>query len=247
MTQLQASQPAAEPSASDKDREARLRFISKASHDLRQPLAALKMLFYDEAHLADPARRKTILHAATASLSLMQDFVEQLIDYEKLRAGAFECRIGACPLAALLARARETHGPAAAEKGLDLRIVESRAAVLGDPELIEKVLDALVANAIAYSSSGQVLVGCRRRGENIVLQVWDSAGGVPTEIRDQIFEPYFQGGGLRRGAGSGLGLGLTIAQGLCGLMGSPLEFRSWPGHGSVFGFVLPLAQPVDHA
>lgn len=238
MTHQQATAPA-QPTAGDRELEARRRFISKASHDLRQPLAALKLLFYDEAHLAEPARRKTILEAATASLSLMQDFVEQLIDYEKLRAEAFECRAEICPLAGLLARIRETHGRAAADKGLELRIVDCRAAVRGDPELIEKVLDALVDNAIAYSPAGKVLVGCRRRGDDIAIEVWDSAGGIPAEIRDQIFEPYFQGSGLRRGAGSGLGLGLTIARGLCSLLGGDLELRTRPGRGSVFSFALP--------
>ena len=240
MTQQQAS-ATAQPAAGDREMDARRRFISKASHDLRQPLAALKLLFYDEAHLADPARRKTILQAATASLSLMQDFVEQLIDYEKLRAEAFDCQVAVCPLTGLLARIRETHGQGAADKGLELRTVDCGAAVLGDPALIEKIMDALVANAIAYSPAGKVLVGCRRRGHGIAIEVWDSAGGIPPEIRDQIFEPYFQGSGLRRGAGSGLGLGLTIARGLCGLLGSALELRTRPGRGSVFSFVLPLA------
>jgi two-component system, sensor histidine kinase len=107
---------------------------------------------------------------------------------------------------------------------------------------VERIVRNLVSNAIRYTEDGTVLVGCRPRGNKVLLQVWDSGLGIAPEQQARIFEEFYQvpvQGAPPVGERKGLGLGLAIVKRLADLIDAPLTLRSWPGRGSVFALELP--------
>ena len=127
-------------------------------------------------------------------------------------------------------------------KGLSLRHVPTRAWIDSDPQLLRRVLQNFLSNAVKYTRRGRILFGCRRHGERLRIEVWDSGPGIADTDRGAIFEEFRR---LDRGA-AGLGLGLAIAERIAQLLEAPLTLRSWPGHGSVFSIELPLAPASAH-
>ena len=117
----------------------------------------------------------------------------------------------------------------------------SRAWVRSDTILLERVLLNLVSNAIRYTSRGGIVVGCRRRGDSIRIEVWDSGIGVAEDQQRNIFGEFYQVGAPTSGERAGLGLGLSIVDGLCRLLGHPIDLASRPGKGSRFAVAVPRA------
>jgi len=124
------------------------------------------------------------------------------------------------------------------EKGLRLSVVAARVIKITDPALLERILRNLVANALRYTESGSVVVGARRRGPRIAIEVWDSGIGIAPGERERIFEEFYQLGNPERDRARGLGLGLAIVRRLAALMGHQVEVSSSVGRGSVFRVVL---------
>lgn len=111
-----------------------------------------------------------------------------------------------------------------------------------DAVLLERILLNLVSNAVRYTRRGKILLGCRRQGGDLRIEVWDTGVGIPTDQRRLIFEEFHQVAGSARGEEKGLGLGLAIVDRLAGLLHHSIEVRSWPGKGSVFAVVVPRTQ-----
>jgi len=142
---------------------------------------------------------------------------------------------------------RVDYGPAAAEKGIRLAIAHTHAVAYSDPTLVERVLRNLIVNAIRYTHKGGVIVGCRPRGANYALEVWDSGVGIAPENLERIFEEFYQVGNPERDRRKGLGLGLAIIKRIEQLLDCDVRVSSRPGRGSVFRFTVRrghLALPV---
>jgi signal transduction histidine kinase len=135
------------------------------------------------------------------------------------------------------------HGfaPQAQEKGLELRTRPGEWRIRSDPQLLEQLLRKLVSNALRYTERGGVLVGCRRAGGELRLQVWDTGIGIPAAELEAIFDDFYQVANPARRRSAGLGLGLAIVRGLSQLLGHPVTVRSELGRGSVFEVRVPLA------
>jgi anti-sigma regulatory factor (Ser/Thr protein kinase)/CheY-like chemotaxis protein len=142
----------------------------------------------------------------------------------------------------LLRRVVAAHSHSARGKGLRLRSVPTRAWVLSDPRLLERLLGNLVSNAVRYTYRGGIVVGVRRAGENLRVEVRDSGIGVAPEHQQLIFQEFFQVANPERDPGKGLGLGLALVERLARRLGHPLYVRSAPGRGSVFGITLPRCE-----
>jgi CheY-like chemotaxis protein len=142
----------------------------------------------------------------------------------------------------MFARLKLDFEPLAFEKGLRLRVRSSRLWTRSDPVLLERILRNLTSNAIRYTSQGGVLIGARRRGERVRIEVWDTGTGIPVAERDRIFEEFYQAGSPERHSKKGLGLGLSIVQRLANLLGYPIGLRSVVGKGSVFSVEAPLGR-----
>jgi signal transduction histidine kinase/ActR/RegA family two-component response regulator len=221
--------------------QAKSRFIAAASHDLRQPLHALG-LFVAQLHgrlLA--AERSQIIGRIEAALSAMNELFAALLDISKLDAGATTVNITVFPVAQLLAHAETTFAGAAREKKLSFRALPSDAWVRSDFILLQQIVFNLVQNALRYTRSGGVLVGCRKRGEQLRIEVWDSGIGIPPDQHDKIFGEFYRLGEPDRDRRAGLGLGLAIVDRLCRLLAHPIEVKSTVGKGSVFAVTVPLA------
>ena len=225
----------------------RTQFFAAANHDLRQPLHALGLM---AAALSERARDPGVSGLVTSintSVEALEGLFNELLDMSKLDSGAVKPELRDFPLSRVLDRLRLELAPEAAEKGLRLRVMRSRAWVRSDPVLLERILRNLISNAIRYTVRGGVLAGVRRRGSALALEVWDSGVGIPESERDQIFEEFYQLRNPGRSSRKGLGLGLAIIQRLCTLLGYRVRVDSRPGRGSVFRFDVPVALPAPEA
>lgn len=219
---------------------AKSRFIAAASHDLRQPLHALG-LFVDRLHgHVKAAERSRIVEQIDAAVAAMDELFNELLDISKLDAGVLTPTISDFPIAHLLKRTESTFAATARKKGLSLRIVSSSAWVRSDPILLERILLNLVSNAVRYTASGRVVVGCRRRGGQLRIEVCDSGPGIPKDQHQNIFAEFHQIGGPQHERRSGLGLGLAIVDRLCWLLDHQIELTSALGKGSRFSVIVPL-------
>ncbi len=225
---------------------AKTQFLAAASHDLRQPLHALGMFVVAlRDKTQDPATRPLIDKMGQV-LEAMDDLFSELMDLSRLDAGAVPVRPRGLQLDEIFARLRLHFEPLAFDKGLALTLRGGHQRVHADPLLLERILRNLVSNAIRYSHDGGVLVAARRRGPQVLLQVWDSGVGIALQDQQRVFDEFMQ---VQSGPGpgcaepvrrKGLGLGLAIVRRLADLMQVPMSLRSAPGRGSVFSLWLPL-------
>lgn len=220
---------------------AKSRFLAAASHDLRQPIHALR-LFADSLRdeLADQPRAAALLNRIQDSIEATSGMFDALLDISRLEAGVIAKDVHDFPARALLYRIETIYTPVAVNAGLRFSVVPSSAWLRSDPALLDRVLQNLVSNAIKYTRRGGVLVGCRRRGAHVALQVWDTGPGIAPEHRDDIFEEFVQLDNPARDAGKGLGLGLAIVQRIARLLDHPVGVQSTPGRGSMFSVLVPL-------
>ncbi|MBZ0223622.1 MAG: PAS-domain containing protein [Dokdonella sp.] len=220
---------------------AKTRFLAAVSHDLAQPLHAAQLFAHALAQQLDAdEQRATVAHIGGA-LASAEDLLAGLLDISRLDAGGMALQPRAFAAADLLDALAAEFAVLAQAKGLRLRCVRSSVWLHSDPQLLRRVLQNFLANAVKYTRSGSVLLGCRRHGEVMRIEVWDSGVGIAEQDRVLIFEEFRR---LDRGAG-GLGLGLAIAERMARLLGHRLTLRSWPGRGSVFAVDVPRAAPLS--
>lgn len=217
-------------------------FLAAASHDLRQPVAAVGLL----SGLLRDRLRGTPLHDMTLRLMdavrAMENLLNGLLDLSRLEAGAIKPHWQAVDLGALLARITSHELETARHKGLRLRVHPTRAIVYSDPILLEQMVRNLVGNALRYTQQGGVLVGVRQRGERLLIQVWDSGKGIAPDDQQRIFDDFVQLENPERNQAKGLGLGLAIVQRAAALMDSQIRLQSRLGRGSCFSIEVPAAK-----
>jgi signal transduction histidine kinase/ActR/RegA family two-component response regulator len=222
--------------------QAKSRFLRAASHDLRQPLHALGLFVAQlNERVLDPQTRRIALQVG-AAVTALRDLLDAVLDVSRLDAGAILPELADFSIHTLLERLDTTFAPAATEKGLRLRVVPSGLLVCSDPVLLERILLNLVANAVRYTERGGIAIGCRRRGQRVRIEVWDTGIGIAPEQQGAIFQEFYQVANPEHDRGRGLGLGLAIAARLAGLLGCRIEVASRPGKGSVFAVEVPRGQ-----
>lgn len=217
------------------------RFLAAASHDLLQPLNAARLYtstMIERAHGSDLAR---LAQNIDASLGAVEDIMSALLDISRIDSGALKPAISVFSIRELLRKVQVEFEPTAAEKNIKLRLVGADGAVRTDRRLVARILQNLVSNAIKYTpEGGSVLVGCRRRGKRIRLDIFDSGIGIDKGQQSLIFGEFSR---LEPGAriAPGLGLGLSIVQRICSTLDLNLEVDSEVGKGSRFSVYLPVA------
>jgi signal transduction histidine kinase/CheY-like chemotaxis protein len=218
---------------------AKSRFLAAASHDLRQPVQALG-LFVEQLHgHMKSAEGGRLVERIDAAVVAMNELFNALLDISKLDAGVLSTDVTDFEIAQLLTRIESTFANAAREKGLSFRLVSSSAWVRSDFILLERIVLNLVSNAVRYTAAGGVALGCRRRGDTVHIEVWDSGPGIPEDQRRNIFGEFYRLAG--RNTHGGLGLGLAIVDRLCRLLDHPIELTSVVGRGSRFSIIVPAA------
>lgn len=226
--------------------EAKSRFLAAASHDLRQPLQTLALLQGLLGRAVDGEKARQLVERLDETLSAMSGMLNALLDINQIEAGTVRPEISHFPIAEVLERLREECSYHAQAKGLTLRFVRCGLSVDSDPRLLEQMVRNLLSNALKYTRQGKILLGCRRRGDKLSVEVWDTGAGIPeTELR-AIFEEYHQLDNKAHDHSRGFGLGLSIVQLLGNLLGHRISVRSRPGKGSVFAIEIAL-RPRDAA
>jgi signal transduction histidine kinase/CheY-like chemotaxis protein len=219
--------------------QAKSRFLAAASHDLRQPLQALGLFVAQLRARMDTTERRRVIERVDAALAAMNELFNALLDVSKIDAGGLTPELSEFPVARLLKRIEQTFAAAAHEKELSLRVLPSRAWLRTDFILLERILFNLVSNAVRYTSHGGILVGCRRRGGELRIEVWDTGVGIPPDQHRNIFGEFYRLGERDRDQRAGLGLGLAIVDRLCRLLGHPITVTSTMGRGSRFAVAVP--------
>jgi signal transduction histidine kinase len=190
--------------------------------------------------LAAPERNRVVGRIETAVAGMNQLF-DALLDVSKLDSKGVTPQVSDFPLSSVFARLETTFMNAAREKGLSFRIVPSSAIVRSDAILLERILLNLASNALRYTERGGVVVGCRRQGRSVRIEVWDSGVGIPVEQRDRIFAEFVRLPSADTAADRGLGLGLAIVARLCALLGHQVGVTSVVNEGSRFFVTVPRA------
>jgi len=221
--------------------QSKTRFLAAVSHDLMQPLNAARLFSAALAHQQDalPSEARELVRHLDSSLRSAEDLITDLLDISRLESGRITPERSHFPLARLFETLGAEFKVLAQEQGVDFRLVPSRQRIDSDPKLLRRVLQNFLTNAFRYAR-GHVLLGARREGRFLRLEVWDRGPGIPEDKRKVIFEEFKRLDSHQTRAEKGLGLGLAIADGLCRVLGHHLEVRSWPGKGSVFSVRVPL-------
>lgn len=215
------------------------RFLRAANHDLRQPLATLKILIYNCMSEPDAEHRSDLFHAMDIAVSIMEDLLGALLQIGQLDAGRIVPRITTFQLAQIFQRLDIQFRHQAQEKGLKLRIVDSRSSITSDKALLERILSNLVANAVRYTDVGKILIGCRHSAGKLRIEVRDTGRGIAGEFLERIFDEFYQVADGKRDKKRGLGLGLNIVKRIAGLLDHPISVRSTSGRGSAFAIEVP--------
>jgi signal transduction histidine kinase len=233
----EAAQLQAEQANTDKSK-----FLAAASHDLRQPLHAMGLFL--EALSRSPLSKEQMMvldHAHSAS-SAASEMLTTLLDFSRLEAGVVKSQPKPILIQPLLIKLEQEFGLQADAKDLVYRSRDTTHATMADPNLTDLVLRNFISNAIRYTERGGVLVGCRTRGSNVVVEVWDTGMGIPLDQQAEVFKEFHQLGNPERDRRKGLGLGLAIVERISAAMGAQVTLRSVPGRGSVFRLWLPRYQ-----
>ncbi|MEE4303087.1 MAG: PAS-domain containing protein [Wenzhouxiangella sp.] len=225
--------------------EAKTRFLAAVSHDLVQPLNAAQLLTHALiGRVSDKSSRQS-LDQISGALGATEDLIEGLLDISRLDAGGMEPRRSRFPLGELFSQLQGEFSVLARERGLELACVETRLWVETDPQLLRRILQNFLSNAVRYTPKGRVLIGCRRRGGRVMIGVWDTGPGLTREDQAVIFEEFRRLGDRQHAPG--LGLGLAIAERMARLLGHEIELASQPGRGTVFGVHVPRTEPARAA
>ncbi|MGN6571557.1 MAG: NahK/ErcS family hybrid sensor histidine kinase/response regulator, partial [Pseudolabrys sp.] len=221
------------------------RFLAAASHDILQPLNAARLYVTSLIERGENGDRR-LVDNIDASLEAVEEILGALLDISRLDTGAMRAELSVFRIDELMRQIELEFAPMAAAKGLTLTYVPSSLVVRSDRRLLRRLVQNLVSNAIKYTPAGRVLVGCRRRGDVLRIDVFDTGVGIP---QDRLRDVYVEFHRLDNGAriARGLGLGLSIVERVARVIGSEIEVRSAVGEGSHFSVTVARsdAAPVE--
>ncbi|MDI1350069.1 ATP-binding protein [Aquabacterium sp.] len=252
---LRGEMKAAEAAQRDAEaaNRAKTQFFAAASHDLRQPLHALGLFAEALRNRSKDVEVAHLVNSINSSVDALEGLFSELLDITKIDTGGVDIEPEHFAMRDLFTRIQLHFEPIAFEKGLMLSFHGEQHHCYADPLVVERILRNLVSNAIRYTEDGGVLVSCRKRGDQLCLQVWDTGIGIADKEQGRIFEEFYQTQSnrpLQPHHRKGLGLGLAIVKRLADLMSAPLTLRSRVGRGTVFTLMLPIGraprmQPVS--
>ncbi|HGY3557196.1 TPA: NahK/ErcS family hybrid sensor histidine kinase/response regulator, partial [Pseudomonas putida] len=228
--------------------KSKTRFLAAVSHDLMQPLNAARLFSAALSQQAEGMNEEAqqLVQHMDSSLRSAEELISDLLDISRLENGKITPDAKPFALNELFDTLGAEFKLLAAEKGLEFRLRGSRLRVDSDMKLLRRVLQNFLTNALRYGKS-PILLGARRQGERLWLEVWDRGPGIADDKLQVIFQEFKRLDSHQTRAEKGLGLGLAIADGLCRVLGHPLEVRSWPGKGTVFRVSVPIARQAAAA
>ena len=220
-------------------------FLAAASHDLRQPLQTLHLLHGMMEPLVKDAGIKDLHRRLGATLASVSGMLNSLLDINRIDVGDIPVEKYSFSIGQLFARLGDEFAYHAEAKSLELRVVSCGKFVNSDPTLLEQIIRNLLANALKFTHKGRVLLGCRRSGDKLRIEVWDTGVGISGEEINTIFNEYHQVDQSGTDAARGVGLGLAIVKRMADLLGHRISVVSRPVKGTVFSVEVELASDGD--
>jgi len=225
----------------DEANASKTRFLAAASHDIAQPLNAARLYASALAEGAQQTPHAELARNVEASLNAVEEILSALLEISRLDAGKLKPEYSTFPIDEILGQLRIEFEPVAKGKGIELVLLQSSLVVTSDRRLLRRLLQNLISNAIKYTVTGKVLVGCRRSRNGVRVVVADTGIGIPQKQQKVIFKEFQrleQGARIERG----LGLGLSIVERIVKVLDLKLDLASQTGKGSIFTLHLPRAQ-----
>ncbi|GLP97868.1 PAS domain-containing hybrid sensor histidine kinase/response regulator [Paraferrimonas sedimenticola] len=221
------------------------KFLAAVGHDLMQPLNAARLF---TASLGQdkqlPVGLETTVDHINNSLRAAGELLTDLLDISRFDSGKVEINRKAFVLNELLSELAVEFNAMAEDQGTQFSWQGSQQVVDSDINLLRRILQNFLTNAFRYAKGQRVLLGVRRSGDKLSLQVWDTGCGIEPNQCQQIFDEFWRSDSGKKTSSQGLGLGLAIAKRIGKVMEHPLAVRSWYGMGSVFSVEVPLAKEV---
>ena len=243
ITQRRHAAEALEAAKRDADlaNAAKSRFLAAASHDLRQPLQTLALLQKLLANRVEGTASERLVARIDDTVRAMSGMLNTLLDINQIEAGVVRAEVTEFDVGDMLISLRDAFADHAQAQRIGWRVVPCASRVRSDPRLLEQMLRNLVSNALKFTKTGKVLLGCRHLADTLRIEVWDTGVGIPEAELPSIFDEYHQVDNAAHERNRGLGLGLSIVQRLAVLLGHRVRVRSREGKGSVFSVEVPFA------
>ncbi len=226
------------------------RFMSATSHDLLQPINAARLftatLKARQQEMPDPGLNR-IVDSIDNSLAGAEELIAALREIARLDSGKQQPQRINFNAADFIDKLTAEFAMMAKMKDLPLISRCSHVWLYSDPHLLRRILQNFLSNAIRYTNSGKVLVGCRRLKDSLRIEVWDTGPGIPDSEHMRIFTEFERLQRSGTGGDQGLGLGLAIAKRCADMLGHQVDLRSKPDHGTMFAITVPFGRPEERA
>lgn len=216
------------------------RFLRAASHDLLQPLSAAKLFLSALSDTKLDDIQQELAGRLSGAFESVEELMHAVLDISRLDSQRIEFQRKPVDLGEMLGRLAVEYAPLAESKGLRLSVAPTTVMVDSDPTFLRRIAQNLISNALKYTDMGGVLVGARRRGDQVWLEVRDTGIGIVATDRARVFDEFQRVG--REGGAPGMGLGLSIVRRACAKLGHRIAMDSEPGRGTVFRVSLPLVR-----
>lgn len=220
------------------------KYLAAASHDLLQPLNAARLLIATLRERQLPEVEQVLVERTHQALEGAEDLLTDLLDISRLDQAAVKPDVALYRLDEVFAPLVSEFQSVAQAAGLNLRVHLGGYAVRTDLRLLTRILRNFLSNACRYTDEGCVLLGARRRAQQLRLEVWDTGRGIAADRLDAIFLEFNQLDVGRAADRKGVGLGLAIVERIAEILGYPIAVRSWPGRGSMFSIEVPLSDEM---
>ncbi|MEW5713186.1 hybrid sensor histidine kinase/response regulator [Pseudomonas sp. SB113] len=240
--ELRDARDAAEAANRSKDK-----YLAAASHDLLQPLNAARLLISTLRERNLPSVEQVLVERTHQALEGAEDLLTDLLDISRLDQAAVKPDVALYRLDELFAPLVSEFQSVALAAGLNLRARTGHYAIRTDLRLVTRILRNFLSNACRYTDEGCILLGARRRGDRLRLEVWDTGRGIAADRLDAIFLEFNQLDVGRASDRKGVGLGLAIVERIAEILGYPVAVRSWPGRGSMFSIEVPISEEMPQA
>jgi Na+/proline symporter/signal transduction histidine kinase len=217
------------------------RFIAAASHDILQPLNAARLFTSSLVERLKRSNDGALARNVDSSLEAVEEILTALLDISRLDAGVMTPELSIFRIDDLMETLSTEYAPAATKKNLVLKAMPCGATVETDRKLLRRVMQNFISNAIKYTKSGRILMGCRRKGRTLRIEIHDTGIGIPNSKRELVFQE-FQRLSEDDSSATGLGLGLSIVERVARILGSDITLHTTHGKGSMFAITVPLSQ-----
>lgn len=244
LTQLNSELELAKQQA-DQANLSKTKFLAAVSHDLLQPLNAARLFTASLEEKSAGSPTETLATSISSSLDDVEGLLRTLVDISKLDAGVVQAKPTPFPANQLLNNLATEFRQVAQAKNLRFDYDDTCHYIESDSQLLARILRNLLTNAIRYTPSGGIRLRARPRGDQLVIQVWDSGPGIHAQDRQSIFEEFKRLKGADKSTDKGLGLGLAIVDKLSRVLAHPIDLKSRVGRGSMFSVQVPIVQAAQ--